>query len=119
MRDRSVRVEIGGRAYNLGGADPERTRRLAQKVDEAISRFADTMGVGADSYQLAILAALHIADELETVSDEHERYRAEIGATVQELLTALQSGVAGIDEEVDALRARESPAQSDLLDVTS
>ncbi len=118
MRDRSVRVEIGGRAYNLGGADPERTRRLAQKVDEAISRFADTMGVGADSYQLAILAALHIADELETVSDERERYRAEVGAAVQDLLAAVQSGVDGIDEEVDALRARESPAQSGLFDLT-
>lgn len=118
MKDQRVRVEIGGRAYNLGGADPERTRRLAQKVDEAISRIADTLGAGAESYQLAILAALHIADELATVSDGHERYRADVGATVQELLAALQSGIDGIDEEVDALRARGSPPESGLFDFT-
>lgn len=119
MKDQRVRVEIGGRAYHLGGADPERTRRLAQKVDDAISRFAATLGPGADSYQLAILAALHIADELASVSDEHERYRTEIGATVQGLLAELQSRVDVIDEEVGALCARESSSQPDLSDVTS
>ena len=92
---------------------------LARKVDETISQFADTLGTGADNYQLAILAALHIADELVMASEEHERYREEIGATVRELLAAMQSGVDGIDKEVDSLRAREFPPQAGLFDLIS
>ena len=113
MGNQRVRVEIGGRAYHLGGADPERTRGLAQKVDEAINRCVDTLGAGTDSYQLAILAALQIADELATARDEHERYRSELGAASQKLLDELQAAVDGIDDEVAALRDQKPSSQSD------
>ena len=113
MPDQSVRVEIGGRAYNLGGADPERTRELAQKVDETISRFEDTLGAGSDKYQLAILAALQIADELATLRNLHENYRTEVGAAVRKVMDDLQSGVAEIDDEVAELRTREASSQPD------
>ena len=113
MGNQRVRVEIGGRAYHLGGADPERTRELARKVDEAIARFVDTLGAGTDSYQLAILAALQIADELVTARDEHQRYRLEVGAASRKLLADLQSAVDGIEAEVAALRAQEPSPQQD------
>ncbi len=115
MGNQRVRVEIGGRAYHLGGADPARTRELARKVDEAINRSADTLGAGTDSYQLAILAALQIADELATARDEHQRYRLEIGAASRKLLDGLQSAVDGIEAEVVALRAQERLPQRILF----
>ena len=113
MGKQRVRVEIDGRAYHLGGADPERTRALARKVDEAISRFRDTPSAGTDSYQLAILAALQIADELATACSEHERYRSEVGAASRKLLDELQSAVDGIEAEVAALRDPEPSPQGD------
>lgn len=113
MADQSVRVEIGGRAYQLGGADPQRTRELAHKVDETISRFEDTLGPGADKYQLAILAALQIADELATARDGHAQYRTEVAAAVRKMLDDLQSGIADIDDEVAALRAQEPSDEPD------
>ena len=113
MGSQRVRVEIGGRAYNLGGADPERTRELARKVDEAITGFVGTLGAGTDSYQLAILAALQIADELATARDELQSYRLEVSAVSQKLLADLQSAVDGIEAEVAALRAQEPSAQND------
>ncbi len=113
MGNQRVRVEIGGRAYHLGGADPERTRELARKVDEAITGFVGTLGAGADSYQLAILAALQIADELAIARDEFQGYRLEVGAASRKLLADLQSAVDGIEAEVAALRAQEPSAQND------
>ena len=113
MGNQRVRVEIGGRAYQLGGADPARTRELARKVDEAITRCVDTLGAGTDSYQLAILAALQIADELATARDEHQRYRLEVGAASRKLLADLQSAVDGIEAEEAALRAQKPPARRD------
>ena len=113
MGDQPVRVEIGGRAYHLGGADPERTRALARKVDEAINRCVDTLGAGTDSYPRAILAALQIADELAAARDEHQRYRLEIGSASRKLLDDLESAVDGIDAEVAALRAQEPSPQHD------
>jgi len=95
----------------LGGADPERTRALARKVDDAINRFVDTLGAGTDSYQLAILAALQIADELAVARDELQRYRLEVGAASRKLLDELESAVDGIEAEVAALRAREPSPQ--------
>ena len=113
MGNQRVRVEISGRAYHLGGADPERARELARKVDGAITRCVDTLGAGTDSYQLLILAALQIADELATARDEHQRYRLEVGAASRKLLADLQSAVDGIEAEVAALRAQEPSAQNE------
>ena len=108
MADQPIRVEIDGRAYNLGGGDPERTRKLARQVDEAIKHLRDSMGAGADSYQLAILAALGLADELESFRESGDRDRSDIGEAVQGLLTQLEADVESIDKEVDALRAKGS-----------
>ena len=110
MGQQQVRVEIGGRAYNLVSADTERTRRLARKVDDTICRFANRLGEDAGNYQLAILAALHIADELEIARAEHQRYRSGIGTAVRDLLAQLQSASDGINDDVDALRAEGSRA---------
>lgn len=88
-----VQVVIHGRTYQLAGADPEHTRELARKVDDTITRFSDATP-GAESYQLAILAALHLADELATVRGEYEEYRSRAGASADRILEAVQAGMA-------------------------
>ena len=88
-----VQVVIHGRTYQLAGADPEHTRELARKVDETITRFSDAMP-GAESYQLAILAALHLADELVTVRGDYKAYRSRAGASADRIMEAVSTSMA-------------------------
>ena len=88
-----IQVVIHGRTYNLAGADPDHTRSLARKVDEAMTRFSDAMP-GAESYQLAILAALHLADELSAVQGRYEGFRATVRAKVGRILEASERPLA-------------------------
>ena len=109
-----VQVVIHGRTYQLAGADPEHTRRLARKVDETITRFSDAMP-GAESYQLAILAALHLADELSTVRGEFEEYRLRAGASAGRILGAVESTMAEDGPAPDADPATEGPATEERI----
>ena len=90
---RRVQVVIHGRTYQLAGADPEHTRELARKVDETIMRFSDAMP-GTESYQLAILTALHLADELATVRGEYKAYRSRAGASAGRIMEAVATSMA-------------------------
>lgn len=83
-----VRVVIRGRAYQLSGADAGHTQELARQVDQTMARFADDLVI-ADNYQLAILTALHLADELASVRAECDQYRARVGASADRLLHLL------------------------------
>src|SRR5262249_16176165 len=58
----SVRVEIFDQAYNLRGSDPEYILKLAEYVDEKMRAVAEQTHT-VDTARLAVLAALHIADE--------------------------------------------------------
>jgi cell division protein ZapA len=62
----SVRVEIFDLAYNLRGSDPAYIMKLAEYVDgkmRAVSEQTHTV----DTFRIAVLAALNIADELHLV----------------------------------------------------
>ncbi len=87
-----IQVVIYGRTYQLVGADAVRTRELARKVDETMRRFSENMP-GAESYQLAILAALHLADKLARVRDEFATYRSDVGDSADRLLEVLENGL--------------------------
>ena len=69
-----VRVEIYGQSYLIRPEDgeAERTQALAAKVDQHMNDIARGAAT-ADSLKIAILAALHIADELDR---SNERYAA-------------------------------------------
>ena len=97
-----VQVVIGGRTYRLAGGDPDHTRRLARKVDEVMSRFSESI-VGADDYQVAILTALHIADELSAAEDNYSSYRFRVEGLVDHV-----QGV--LEEELEQEGATQSPA---------
>jgi cell division protein ZapA len=69
-----VRVEIFDQVYHLrvgNDSDAEQIRKAAAYVDAKIrSVAAKTRDV--DSLRLAVLAALHIADEYHTLQSKHE-----------------------------------------------
>ena len=64
MNPKSIEVQIFGQIYRLRvGEDPERIRRVAALVDEKMNKIADR-GASPDSYRIAVLAALELADEV-------------------------------------------------------
>ncbi|HEY4681871.1 MAG TPA: cell division protein ZapA [Candidatus Acidoferrales bacterium] len=61
---KSIRVEIYDQTYNLRGIeDEEYVRELAAYVDARMREISEATRT-IDSLRLAVLAALHIADEL-------------------------------------------------------
>lgn len=90
-----VQVQIFGQVYHLrGGEDPERVRRVAELVDLTMGRIADK-GRTADSYRVAVLAALELADELLSVRDEHEKYRSSVSSQSDRIAALLERAESG------------------------
>lgn len=87
-----TQVVIHGRAYNLSGGDAERTRTLARTVNAAMARLSDALPQ-AEDYQLAILAALHIADESLRFRTELEAFRSGVDASASRMLEAIEAGM--------------------------
>lgn len=69
-----VSVRIFNQSYNLRASDGNaaRTLRLAEMVDSRMNEIA-LEATTADSLKLAILAALHIADELDRANARYEQ----------------------------------------------
>src|SRR5215470_5548025 len=67
----SVAVEIYDQVYHLRGTDPAYVEQLARIVD-AKMRAVAALGNTCDSLRVAVLAALNIADELETLRQRNE-----------------------------------------------
>lgn len=85
-----VKVEIFGQSYLIRPEDGEvtRTQALAAKVDQHMRDIARGAAT-ADSLKIAILAALHIADELDKANERYEalnRRIAERSAECAEVL---------------------------------
>jgi cell division protein ZapA len=82
---RVVPVEIAGQRYPIRSSlDPEYVARLATFVDEKMRAAADTSPSG-DSMRLAIIAALHVADELFRCRDASRARNGELAERTQEL----------------------------------
>lgn len=63
----AVRVTIFNQTYSLvASEEPGRIEHLAQKVDDLMSSIAVRAG-NIDSTRAAVLACLHLADELESM----------------------------------------------------
>ena len=106
-----IQVAIYGRIYRLVGADPERTRATASQVDEMMRRFSKHMH-GVDDYQLAILTALHFADEASAVRGEFEGYRDRVSASSARIVAAVDTALEG-DRGSRSERGRESGEAAD------
>jgi cell division protein ZapA len=89
----SVRVEIFDQPYHLRGADIEYVQRIAAVVDAKMRAVAAAGGT-ADSLRIAVLAALNLADEMESLRRSHEALQHE-RQRIQELSGVLDRALAG------------------------
>lgn len=84
----TTEVSIFGQTYYIqGGGDEDQARQAAELVDEKMHLIASQVRT-PDRFRVAVLAALHLADEYLTV-----RHR----------LVGLEQGVAAKSERVTAL----------------
>ncbi len=84
-RKHSTSVTILGETYSLRSeASPERTRAVAEHVDQLVRRIMESGGV-VETHRAAVLAALQITDELFTARGE---------------LTEVSRGVRQLSDEV-------------------
>jgi cell division protein ZapA len=69
----SVNVRIYNQTYTIRASDGnvERTLQLAAMVDERMREISKS-ALTSDSLRVAVLAALHIADELERAKSKYE-----------------------------------------------
>jgi cell division protein ZapA len=85
----SIRVEIYNQTYNIrSDGDNEYIMRLAEFVDSKMREISSgTLTV--DSLKVAILAALHIADEYHQLKRQHEQTDAQLASRSAEMTEML------------------------------
>ncbi len=89
-----VQVTIYGQHYTVrSGEDPERVKRLAERVDSLMREIANS-GV-IDNNRAAVLACLHMADEVDKLSSELNALK-QVPEAKQKLADLLQL----LDEEL-------------------
>ena len=97
---KGIRVEIYDRVYQLRSETGESyTRRLAQSVDTVMRSIAEQTQT-YDSLRLAVLAALHFADECERTKQRYETLSAAVSeksAAFREALERAANSAAGPD----------------------
>jgi cell division protein ZapA len=87
--NKGTQVQIFGQVYHLRGSeDPEHARRVARLVDERMNTIADQMST-ADSFRVAVLAALHIADEYLQLQGRHDHFKTQVAAKSGRLVSLL------------------------------
>ncbi|MBI1765611.1 MAG: cell division protein ZapA [Acidobacteria bacterium] len=89
-----VKVEIFGQSYLIRPEDGEvhRTQALAAKVDQHMRDIARSAAT-ADSLKIAILAALHIADELDKANERYEALNRRIAERSAECADVLDQAL--------------------------
>lgn len=86
-----IRVEIYDRVYHLRSAAEEQyTRQLAKSVDAAMRSMAEKTQT-IDSLRLAVLAALHFADQSEQFRERYEKLKQIVSEKSLEYRKALES----------------------------
>jgi cell division protein ZapA len=84
-----VRVTIFNQTYTLlAGGDPAEVEALAHRVDELMSSIAARAG-NVDSTRTAVLACLHLADELQGLERQLEKLKARVNAKSREFSVLL------------------------------
>lgn len=80
-----IEVEIFGQKYPLRSTEPEEhVRRVAKFVDGVMREVAERTGL-VSSLQIAVLAALYIADEYIKCESEKEELRKKLKEQVERL----------------------------------
>ena len=85
-----VKVEIYDQPYTISGElDSEYVTQLARLVDEKMREIARDSGT-VDSVRVAVLAALAIADELESLRQEHAQRDTSVRERAERCLTLVE-----------------------------
>jgi cell division protein ZapA len=98
LRPQTVVVEIYDQVYHLRGVDPAHIERLAATVD-AKMRAVSARGSTVDSLRVAVLAALNIADELNTLRDRYE----DLAGTTKSSQTKMRNRAGSLAGMLDAV----------------
>ncbi|MBI2818358.1 MAG: cell division protein ZapA [Acidobacteria bacterium] len=93
VKPQGIRVQIYDQYYQLRSeSDDSYTRELAQSVDAAMRTIAEKTST-YDSLKLAVLAALHFADECERIKQRHDRLNELVAAKSQQFGQVLDATV--------------------------
>lgn len=91
--EQSVEVKIYDQVYHLRGeSDAAHAQELAQYVDERMRAVADVTGA-VDSLRLAVLAALHLADEVFQLRARQQQLEGEIRERAQRALAQVDQAL--------------------------
>ncbi len=89
-----IRVSIFDTVYHLkSDADRAYLEEIAGYVDRKMHSIADRTQT-VDSFRVAVLSALHIADELFLLRQEHERLQKSVQASTQRCAALLDEALA-------------------------
>jgi cell division protein ZapA len=92
-----VRVTIFNQTYSLvASEEPGRIEQLAQRVDDLMSTIAARAG-NVDSTRTAVLACLHLADELESIERRLSTLKDDVEHRANHCSLLLDEAIAGRD----------------------
>ncbi len=95
MAEKRVRVTIFGNQYHIqGDADPEYILHLADYVNERMEEVCHNISSG-NTAQIAILAALNIADEYFQLKEKKAYASSELERKAENLISLLDDGIIG------------------------
>lgn len=98
QESQSIAVEIYDQVYHLRGIDPAYIQQLAAIVD-AKMRAVSALGNTVDSLRVAVLAALNIADELQTLRNRYDNLAGSLSVS-QVAMRSRAGSLAGLLDEV-------------------
>jgi cell division protein ZapA len=88
-----VRVTIFNQSYSLlASEEPGRVEQLAQRVDELMSSIALRAG-NVDATRAAVLACLHLADELELRERQLSNLKQDVEHKAREFSVLLDEAI--------------------------
>jgi cell division protein ZapA (FtsZ GTPase activity inhibitor) len=94
-----VRVTILNRAYTLrSSGDPREVQALAAGVDELMEAIA-SKAPNADTTHVAVLACLHLADNLRQLERELSEMKVRVGRKSEQFAGMLEQLIASAGEE--------------------
>src|ERR1700682_1838119 len=90
----SVRVTIFNQSYSLlaSGEEPGRVEELAHKVDDLMRDIA-SKGGNIDPTRVAVLACLHLADQLQIVEEDLAKFRDNVSSKAREFSLLLDEAI--------------------------
>jgi len=88
-----VRVTIFNQTYSLvASEEPGRVEHLAQRVDDLMSKIA-AHGANIDATRAAVLACLHLADELDSLEQQFTDLKQKVDHKAREFTILLDEAI--------------------------